>query len=187
MNVMVVDIDPRKAARALCDRHLAKKCVETPQILCTALHILGVEVPPRPLGYVPLPRPPASVNWILRSQANWDWLVAHARELHREWIRRKNKVHASFVPTAWACAQEPPLDYGEAYAGMTPMVVKDTFNDTFEESVESCRERTRMQETHWIKTTEHVRMTWTPPGERPDWMGPPPPPVLIGYNPKPVR
>jgi hypothetical protein len=90
VNVFVLDRDPVRAARALCDRHVVKMTLETAQILCTAARTLGQRAPYRPTHA----RHPC-VAWAAARRANWEWLVRHGLALADEFERRFGRVHRS--------------------------------------------------------------------------------------------
>jgi hypothetical protein len=80
MNIFVLDTDIRACARAHCDRHVHKMILESVQMLCTALHIRGIEAPYRPT-HVKHP----CVQWAADSYDNFLWLAQLATELNREY------------------------------------------------------------------------------------------------------
>lgn len=97
MNLFIVDRDPRRAARALCDRHVVKMTLETAQILCTVAHMNGHQPPYRPTH---LHHP--CVVWTAACYANWRWVIAHGLALADEYERRFAREHKSRAVIAWA-------------------------------------------------------------------------------------
>ena len=45
MNIFVLDRSPQAAAQMQCDRHVVKMVLESAQMLCTAVNLLGGESP----------------------------------------------------------------------------------------------------------------------------------------------
>ena len=86
MNIFVLDADPERAARDLCDRHVVKMCLETAQILST---ITGGP-------YRPTHRAHPCVVWAGASRGNALWLREHGLAIAREYSRRYGgRIHAS--------------------------------------------------------------------------------------------
>lgn len=92
MNIFILDKDPIKAAQMQCDKHIVKMTVETAQILCSALHILGVTHNGYKLAY---PKHPC-VQWAVNLR-NWIWLREHGRALAAEYKRRYQRDHSSLL------------------------------------------------------------------------------------------
>lgn len=98
MNIFVTNFDPNLAARDMADIHVNKMAVESYQILCSALHLNGVDAdlmpktksgnPPRPTH---LHHP--CVKWAAESIANCNWLARHGSSLCHEFNRRYGKSH----------------------------------------------------------------------------------------------
>ena len=103
MNIFVLHDDPLKSARMLCDNHASKMCVETAQMMASALIRHGAKPEEMPLtksgtpykgGY---PHHPCTV-WAGDSSANFAWLGLHGYELCCEFEKRYGKEHACFAP-----------------------------------------------------------------------------------------
>lgn len=90
MNIFTVDESPTQSARDLCNKHVVKMCVETAQILSTAMHLSGIEGP-----YRSTHKKHPSVLWTLESANNAAWLFEHGMELLEEYTRRYKKIHAT--------------------------------------------------------------------------------------------
>ena len=88
MNIFVLDYNPVVAAQAQCDKHIVKMCLETAQMLCTALHHHGVETEYKPTHV----NHPCNV-WVRENKANFLWLCEHGVELCREYTSRYKKIH----------------------------------------------------------------------------------------------
>tara|TARA_R110000851_G_scaffold110632_2_gene233477 strand:+ start:298 stop:912 length:615 start_codon:yes stop_codon:yes gene_type:complete len=99
MNIFVLDENPVKAAFLVDDIRLPKMCLETCQMLATALHKLGVPDRHLPHTLKGTPYRPTHMNhpctiWAGQSRQNFEWLVRHGIALCREFTRRFGKMHA---------------------------------------------------------------------------------------------
>ncbi|HEY5717367.1 MAG TPA: hypothetical protein VIS52_02675 [Motiliproteus sp.] len=94
MNIFVLDQDIYRCAQAHCDQHVGKMVLESVQILCTALHGLGVDAP-----YLPTHRNHPCIHWAMASRSNLFWLAELARALNDEfcWRYRRERDHASIA------------------------------------------------------------------------------------------
>lgn len=90
MNIFVVDEDPERAARSLCDQHVVKMTLESAQILSTALWTHGFEAP-----YKPTHAKHPCVLWAGRTRHNFLWLARHGVSMADEFTRRYGKPHRS--------------------------------------------------------------------------------------------
>lgn len=92
MNIFYLDHDPRRAAHMHCDKHVVKMCLETAQILSTALHSRNrwTEEMYRPT-HVHHP----CVRWAGESWANYNWTWRLLAGLLEEYRYRYGRVHAT--------------------------------------------------------------------------------------------
>ena len=94
MNIFVVDKNPIKAAKELCDKHVVKMILESAQMLCSCF----------PNGEAPYKRAfynhPCTI-WARESQENYEWLLDHAYAMCQEYTRRYGKVHKSIDAIEW--------------------------------------------------------------------------------------
>ena len=109
MNIFIVDLDPKEAARSLCDKHIVKMPLESAQMLCHAAYKLGnpsLNKPP----YEDLPkkyhRHPCTL-WILESKQNYLWTCEHALELCKEYTARYDKIHKCQAVIEWCINHVP--------------------------------------------------------------------------------
>ena len=85
MNIFALDEDPRAAARCLCDKHVPKMCVESAQMMASALLRHGAEPEQMPNTKSGTPykggyhHHPCTV-WAGNNRGNYHWLAAHACE-----------------------------------------------------------------------------------------------------------
>jgi hypothetical protein len=135
MNIFVLDLDPAKAAKFHCDKHVVKMILESGQMLCTAhwthglrslkkelsdfkrvrdakafaLNNLSSElIPPWTLTHA---KHPCSV-WTAETQGNYDWHLDLMRELLNEYTNRYKKNHKSEAVWKWLNSKKPlTLEY----------------------------------------------------------------------------
>lgn len=89
MNIFATDINPRTAARNLCDKHINKMIVESAQMLANGFALdrmaqgdcpRNQKGEPRSHGYSKHP----CTLWCYETRGNMEWLVEHALEMGRE-------------------------------------------------------------------------------------------------------
>jgi len=90
MNIFFTSFCPKECARYLDDKRVVKMCLETAQMLSTAVRSTGID-----LGYKSSHLNHPSNIWVRKSQQNFQWLVAHGLELCKEYTRRYCKIHSS--------------------------------------------------------------------------------------------
>lgn len=109
MNIFVLSTDPRQAARDQCNKHVVKMILESAQLLCTALHINGIDKSHLP--YKPTHVKHPSTLWTATSDDNMAWLWAHAIELCAEYTRRYKKKHKTEYVLENMARLIPPGDW----------------------------------------------------------------------------
>lgn len=90
MNIFATSNCPIESARYLDDKRVVKMCLETAQILSTALRFYGVDV-----DYIYKSthvNHPANV-WARETRMNYLWTVRHLQALCKEYTKRYNKEH----------------------------------------------------------------------------------------------
>jgi len=92
MNIFAVNEDPVISARESCDAHSIKMPLEVAQMLCTNLHLWGLEAP-----YKPTHKNHPCTKWARESLGNWKWLLAYGNGLGEEYTRRYGKTHKSHL------------------------------------------------------------------------------------------
>ncbi len=83
MNLFILDVDPRAAARMQCDKHVVKMTLETAQILST---INGGP-------YKPTHNNHPIVKWAGQYRTNYDWTWRHGLALAHEYTHRFGRQH----------------------------------------------------------------------------------------------
>ncbi len=106
MNIFVLDKNPEKAARYLCDKHVVKMILESAQLLCTAHRVCDKNCKCKILYKSTHVNHPCSI-WVRESLGNYNWLVRHALEMCREYKRRYGREHKSCEVVEW-CAKNSP-------------------------------------------------------------------------------
>jgi hypothetical protein len=137
MNIFILDLNPRVAAQAHCDKHVVKMLLESVQLLYTAHWVLAFPEltearSPQALSFLqkkyPVPsslrkaphtkstgavmRPahvlhPCAV-WTRQNLANYMWLCTLAKELAIEFQYRYNHLHSCEQHVDWLTNNSPP-------------------------------------------------------------------------------
>lgn len=92
MNIFVTSPCPELSAQYLDNKRVVKMCVESAQILSTALYHQGVW---RVGMYKPTHHRHPCVLWAASDDRNYSWLYRHWCHLMVEYARRYQKVHSS--------------------------------------------------------------------------------------------
>lgn len=108
MNIFVVDRDPVKAAKNLCDKHVVKMILETAQMLCSA-HNGNAPYKPTHVKH------PCTI-WTSLSMDNYEWLLSHGLALCEEYTRRYGKRHKTQDVLEWLDINRPTIPK----VGLTP-------------------------------------------------------------------
>lgn len=91
MNIFVLDRNPVLSAQFHCDTHVVKMCLESAQILCTALH--KQEVNPDLVPYRKTHTNHPCCRWASFSIDNFYQLCERGLELCREYTYRYDETH----------------------------------------------------------------------------------------------
>lgn len=92
MNIFCTSICPIESAKYLDDKRCIKMCLETAQLLSTALRVNGYKTDN--IYKIAHLNHPSSV-WCRTTQGNFKWLLEHFKALCEEYTRRTGKTHAS--------------------------------------------------------------------------------------------
>jgi len=103
MNIFVLDKDPVKAAQMMDCVRVPKMCVESAQMMASALRRHGATDEQMPLTKSGTPYKGGYKNhpctrWAGDSRDNFTWLARHAQALLTEYSNRFDKVHACNGP-----------------------------------------------------------------------------------------
>ena len=91
MNIFVTSADPTECAKYLDDKRVVKMCLETAQMLSTAVYISTGEIVAYKPSYV---NHPCNI-WTRISNANFIWLCKHGLALCSEYTARYSRRHKS--------------------------------------------------------------------------------------------
>ena len=119
MNIFATDLDPRRSAEFLCNRHVVKMVLETAQLLSGALRMHGVD--DDRLYRLTHKNHPCSI-WTRTDRTNFMWLVEHGLALSAEYSRRYRKTHKSLavIEAARSLAHRIPAGDGTPFAMAMP-------------------------------------------------------------------
>ena len=90
MNIFILDLNVDKCAQMHCDRHLSKMILETAQMLCTSLSLVGVNHN----AYLSTHSNHPCTRWATDLR-NWVYLRSLGRALGKEYTYRYGKEHKS--------------------------------------------------------------------------------------------
>lgn len=88
MNLFVTDENPKISAQNLDDKRMVKMCLETTQLLCSAINYHGGKSPYKSTHL----NHPVSV-WVRQSQLNAQWAKSHGLALCYQYSKRYGKFH----------------------------------------------------------------------------------------------
>lgn len=89
MNIFALHSEPIQAAVWHCDKHVVKMALESAQMLCTNLNLLGLETP-----YKSCHRNHPCTIWARQTRSNFVWLCDLGLALCMEYTYRYGKTHA---------------------------------------------------------------------------------------------
>lgn len=100
MNIFILDLDPKKAAEFLCDKHLSKMCLETTQLAYTAHFALDGKCN-NESAYKPTHINHPCSLWARESLQNYKWLISHGLSICDEYEKTYNKTHKCKEHLLW--------------------------------------------------------------------------------------
>lgn len=103
MNLFILDIDPVKAAKLNCDKHVCKIILEVAQMLCLARIANGLDAPWEGKSHLNN----HVSKWVRENMSNYNWTVEHGLALCDEYTRRYEKDHKTRRIIEW-CRDNPP-------------------------------------------------------------------------------
>lgn len=108
MNIFVLNLIPRMAAEAHCDKHVVKMILETAQLLYSAHHVAGGPLPDGAYKKTHVNHPCAI--WVRQSEANYRWLCELGFWLCYEYQYRygEHKIHKTERHILWLLMNLPP-------------------------------------------------------------------------------
>ena len=120
MNIFLLSLCPIEAVQQ-CDKHVVKMPIESAQMMCTAGH--G--------SYKPTHQNHPCTRWATLSEANFEWLTAHALALCDEYTYRYGRRHKSQDVIE---AVKPPIEF--PLVGLTLVSAAKSFR-TFDDYIAS--------------------------------------------------
>lgn len=124
MNIFVVDEDPVYSARMLCDQHICKMSIETPQLLSAAHHRWHPTDPHTAQLYKLTHKHHPATLWVGAHPDHYAWTYAHACALWDEYTRRYGRVHKS---SRLRALLTPPRMEGYRTATPPPQCMPDMY------------------------------------------------------------
>lgn len=152
MNIFILSRYPVIAAQTQCDKHVVKMVLESAQLLCS----------PYDPGTAPYRRTHYNHRcsvWTRTSQANYAWLIRHAKALASEYTMRYGKRHKSTDIILWCEDNQHRLEFLKQ--GMTPFAQAMPDEYRREDAVEAYRAYYLGQKYTFAK--------WEKGREAPDW------------------
>lgn len=92
MNIFVVDDNPERAARMMCDKHIVKMILESKDLLRLSMYA-NCEIAVPSTDPMRRYKNHPCTKWAQTSYSNWEWLRKHAVELCNEYTFRYGKIH----------------------------------------------------------------------------------------------
>lgn len=162
MNIFWLDEDMQKCAEYHCDKHVVKMLLESVQVLCTALHLAGVnDVPYKPTHA----KHPCTI-WAGMCTGNFKKLTLLATKLSNEYTHRFGKVHKSSLALEEIFKltnMNTELPFEDHVESRPPLAMPDELKDPSGDVVGCYREYYR------YKLAEGMDMRWTN-RDRPEWI-----------------
>jgi hypothetical protein len=154
MQIFVLDKDPVKAAKMLCDKHVVKMSVESAQILSTVHHLFDSKH--KHLVYKKTHEKHPCVVWASASKQNYLWLLKHLHALLEEYNYRYEKTHGTTkVKEILESIPEGIPDIGlTAFAQALPQEYKQ------KDAVKAYREFYKKEKSHFAKWTKRKKPEW---------------------------
>ena len=100
MNLFFLDIDIQKSAEYHCNKHVVKMIIEIVQMLYTAHHLNGKELPSNCYRKLSNHNHPMAI-WVRTSKTNYDYTVSLGINLSLEYTYRYNKIHSCDNHLKW--------------------------------------------------------------------------------------
>lgn len=170
MNIFRIDNNPFKAAQYHADHHVGKMLLEACQLLATAHPEPDVEgwrgmTPQLRLERDLLPYMHTHVNhpcavWVRSAKVNYNWLVALADELVREYRYRFDKDHGARPVAGWLLLRH---DEATSPYNVPPIAPPQAMPDAYKhpDPVEAYREYYAAEKRGFWRRGKWIAATWT--------------------------
>jgi hypothetical protein len=105
MNIFVLDLNPKLAAKYHNNKHCVKMILEYAQLLSTTHHLLNSAF--KDELYKPTHKNHPCTKWVMESSTNYLWLYDLYTYLADEYELRYNKIHKSYDTKAQILSEVP--------------------------------------------------------------------------------
>ena len=157
MNIFATDQDPSIAAKNLCDKHVVKMNLESPQMMSTAHRFFGDD---DEILYKATHVNHPSTKWIMSNPDHYMWLFEHWQSMNKEYTHRYGKIHLSWTKLGEKLSVPPKsLVKVEEFCLPTPAMPDEFKVDG--DVVESYRR-------YYQSKQDKFKMVWTK-SNIPDW------------------
>lgn len=95
MNLFILHTDPVEAAKAHCDKHVVKMCLETAQLLSSVVRKINTHMAEEAGLYKITHQNHPCTVWVGASRENYEWTLALQLALFHEYAYRYGRRHAS--------------------------------------------------------------------------------------------
>jgi hypothetical protein len=108
MNIFILSLNPKEAARLHCDKHVVKMIIETAQLLYSAHWVLNPEGLNENAYKLAHRNHPCSI-WVRTSITNYMWLASLGWWLSKEYQHRygEHKIHKTEAHIVWLLNNPP--------------------------------------------------------------------------------
>ena len=154
MQIFVLDRNPKKAAKMLCDKHVVKMIVESAQILTTIHHLYDSKQ--KHLVYKKTHEKHPCVIWAGNSKENYLWLLEHLSELIKEYEYRYGKFHKT--TEIKKILETPPK--GLLSVGLTDFAQAIPEEYKQKNAIKAYREFYKKEKMHFAKWTKRKKPNW---------------------------
>lgn len=142
MNIFFIEENPEAAAQSLCDVHVNKLISESCQMLCAAFWEL-----PSPVLREIIPWKSAYINhistvWVRQSPKNFEWLLAHLKELIHQYDLRfqKPECHTKARQTLLFCEENyHQLSFPVKFGTLAPLAFGTDSNEDLNQIYQSLK------------------------------------------------
>ena len=152
MNLFILHEDPAVSATYHCDKHVIKMILESAQLLCSTLNMLGYDTP-----YKTTHKNHPCRLWCGASLSNYKYVYEYCRWLNNEYIwRYDNGDHKS-----WKVVEELPVPVDKLEdTGLTPFVQCMPDKYKHKSAVEAYRQYYKADKTYMATWDKGVEEPW---------------------------
>lgn len=160
MNIFYTSDCPIECARYLDDKRVVKMCLETAQMLSTALReYCAID----DALYKSTHRNHPCNIWVRECQANYEWTVEHFKALCSEYTKRYGKVHASYTRLSdvfdYYILHEPFMNNGGKTTTFPNCAGNDSLNISYKHMKDTKQAYKLYLSDRW--STDKKKPTWS--------------------------